>query len=55
MSGEEQLLDLIEQGIVGHGGDLGGWTRRDGETLQLFDGRVTLRAEWSSRVSTRTS
>src|SRR5262249_40435128 len=25
--------------------DLGGWTRRGDDTLQLFDGRVTLRAE----------
>ncbi|WP_254507344.1 DUF6348 family protein [Anatilimnocola floriformis] len=40
----EHLLELIEDGIAEHGGDLGGWTRRDGDTLQLFDGRVTLRA-----------
>lgn len=40
-----RLLEIIEDGIVQHGGDLDGWTRRDDETLQLFDGRVTLRAE----------
>jgi hypothetical protein len=45
MSDSNRLLELIENGIVGHGGDLGGWTRRDGDALQLFDGRVTLRAE----------
>ena len=45
MSDAIRLLELIEAGIVEHGGDLGGWTRRDSETLQLFDGRVTLRAE----------
>ena len=31
--------------MVEHGGDLGGWTRRSDDTLQIFDGRVTLRAE----------
>lgn len=45
MSDTARLLELIEEGIVGHGGDLGGWTRLDDELLQLFDGRVTLRAE----------
>jgi hypothetical protein len=45
MSESEQLLELIETGIVEHGGDLGGWTRRADDGLQLFDGRVTLRAE----------
>lgn len=45
MSDTERLLEQIEEGIVAHGGDLGGWTRRHEETLQLFDGRVTLRAE----------
>ena len=30
MSGADRLLDLIEAGIVHHGGDLGGWTRRKG-------------------------
>ena len=44
----DRLLELIEEGIVAHGGDLGGWTRRDGDTLQLFDGRVSLRAEISA-------
>ncbi len=43
MSDSERLLELIENGIVEHGGDLGGWTRRVEDTLQLFDGRVTLR------------
>ena len=41
----DRLLDLIEEGVVEHGGDLGGWTRRHEDALQLFDGRVTLRAE----------
>jgi hypothetical protein len=45
MSDSERLLDLIEKGVVEHGGDLGGWTRHVDDTLQLFDGRVTLRAE----------
>lgn len=45
MADADQLLELIEEGIVEHGGDLGGWTRLSEETLQLFDGRVTLRAE----------
>lgn len=45
MSEAKRLLELIEEGIVQHGGDLGGWTRRTEDTLQLFDGRVTLRAE----------
>lgn len=45
MSDPHRLLELIEEGIVAHGGDLGGWTRRGDDTLQLFDGRVTLRAE----------
>ncbi|MEZ6143482.1 MAG: hypothetical protein R3B84_23175 [Zavarzinella sp.] len=44
MSDEEFLLDEIEKGIIAHGGDLGGWTKREDDTLQLFDGRVTLRA-----------
>jgi len=45
MSDSEDLLALIERGVVEHGGDLGGWTRRSDDALQLFDGRVTLRAE----------
>ncbi len=45
MSDSERLLERIEEGIVEHGGDLGGWTRRIDGMLQLFDGRVTLRAE----------
>jgi hypothetical protein len=44
MSDSDQLLELIEKGVVEHGGDLGGWTRRADGALQLFDGRVTLRA-----------
>ena len=47
MAEAERLLELIEDAIVKHGGDLGGWTRRNDETLQLFDGRVSLRAEVS--------
>jgi hypothetical protein len=45
MADSERLLELIETCVVEHGGDLGGWTRRTNDTLQLFDGRVTLRAE----------
>ncbi|MBV9928538.1 MAG: hypothetical protein JOZ96_26215 [Acidobacteria bacterium] len=45
MDNSERLLELIELGVVEHGGDLGGRTRLSGGTLQLFDGRVTLRAE----------
>ncbi len=45
MSDSERLLELIEEGIVAHAGDLGGWTRLDNDVLQLFDGRVALRAE----------
>jgi hypothetical protein len=45
MTGEARLLELIEERIVEHGGDLGGWTARSGEELKIFDGRVTLRAE----------
>jgi hypothetical protein len=45
MSDADDLLDLIEKSVVEHGGDFGGWTRRDENRLQLFDGRVTLRAE----------
>lgn len=43
MSDEAGLvLDTIEDGIVSHGGDLGGWTKRDDDRLLLFDGRATL-------------
>ncbi len=45
MTESEDLLELIERAVVEHGGDLGGWTRRDDGVLQLFDGRLTLRAE----------
>lgn len=45
MSESKRLLELIDNGVVAHGGDLGGWTRISDDTLQLFDGRVTLRAE----------
>ena len=45
MSEATHLLDLIEERIVAHGGDLGGWTARDGDELKIFDGRVALRAE----------
>jgi hypothetical protein len=45
MSHADLLLERIEDGIVAHGGDLGGWTHRGDGTLQLFDGRVTLRAQ----------
>ncbi len=45
MSDSQRLLEQIEEGIVAHGGDLGGWTRLDDGELKLFDGRVALRAE----------
>jgi hypothetical protein len=45
MPDSDRLLELIEKGVVEHGGDLGGWTRRADDALQLFDGRVTLRAD----------
>jgi hypothetical protein len=45
MSESERLLELIEKGVTEHGGDLGGWTRRIDDALQLFNGRVTLRAK----------
>jgi hypothetical protein len=54
MSDSEQLLEIIEQGIVEHGGDLGGWTRRADDRLQLFDGRVTLRCEIKEAGPART-
>ncbi len=44
VAGPGRLLERIEECLVGHGGDLGGWTRLEGEALQIFDGRVTLRA-----------
>lgn len=45
MSESTRLLALIEERIVEHGGDLGGWTARSADELKLFDGRITLRAE----------
>lgn len=45
MSPTARLLELIEERIVAHGGDLGGWTAHAGETLKIFDGRVSLGAE----------
>jgi hypothetical protein len=45
MSESQQLLELIERFVFEHGGDLGGSTRHIDDALQLFDGRVTLRAE----------
>jgi len=39
---EHQLLEFIEEGIVTHGGELGGWTQLFDGNLKLFDGRVTL-------------
>jgi hypothetical protein len=55
MSDSNRLLELIEMGIAQHGGDLGGWTRRFDDTLQLFDGRVTLRAELKEGAPTGTN
>jgi hypothetical protein len=53
MSESQQLLELIDRSVVEHGGDLGGWTRLVGDTLQLFDSRVTLRAEIKDPVSSQ--
>ncbi|MHB1557648.1 MAG: hypothetical protein ACYC61_09230 [Isosphaeraceae bacterium] len=53
MSDSQRLLERIEEGIVAHGGDLGGWTRLDDGELKLFDGRVSLRAEVSEFGSER--
>ena len=44
MSHEHPLLEKLEQGVVEHGGDLGGWTKLDSESLKLFDGRVAIGA-----------
>lgn len=45
MANEHDLLQQIEEGLVAHGGDLGGWTKLADDHLKIFDGRVTLRAE----------
>lgn len=42
---EHQLLEYIEEGIVAHDGDLGGWTQLFDGQLKLFDGRITLTGE----------
>jgi hypothetical protein len=55
MSDADRLLGLVEDAIVAHGGDLGGWTKHEEHTLQLFDGRVTLRAELRDYDPTRES
>jgi hypothetical protein len=44
MADSERLLEWIERGVVEQGGDLGG-RRQSDDALQLFDGRVILRAE----------
>ena len=49
---EQRLLELIEEGITLHGGDLGGWTQLSDEGLKLFDGRVTVRVELSDAKPT---
>jgi hypothetical protein len=53
MSSANRLLELIEDGVLEHGGDLGGWTLRGENELRLFDGRATLRAELRERESPR--
>lgn len=45
MSEAARLLKLIEERIVDHGGELGGWTAFSNDELKLFDGQITLRAE----------
>ncbi|QDU57312.1 hypothetical protein [Aeoliella mucimassa] len=44
MSDSRRLLELIEEGIAQHQGDLDGWTMLDEDQLELFDGRATLTA-----------
>ncbi|WP_422929123.1 hypothetical protein [Singulisphaera sp. PoT] len=44
-SQSQRLLELLEECLVEHGGDLGGWTKLEEGALQIFDGRVTLRVE----------
>jgi hypothetical protein len=53
LSSADRLLEHIEEGIVKHGGDLGGWTRRYDDALQLFDGRITVRAELNEQEQSR--
>ncbi len=45
MTQSEQLLENIEECLNQHGGDLGGWTRLSDDCLQIFDGRVSLKAK----------
>jgi hypothetical protein len=45
VSESARLLELIEEGIATHGGDLGGWTARSGAEARLFDGRISVRVE----------
>ncbi|MBS0264240.1 MAG: hypothetical protein JSS02_20045, partial [Planctomycetes bacterium] len=51
MSDAVRLLEQIEEQILAHGGDLGGWTRLADGALQLFDGRVTLTVVIPEQVS----
>ncbi|MFO1064310.1 MAG: hypothetical protein U0892_10645 [Pirellulales bacterium] len=46
MSERRAILEIIEQMIVEHGGDLGGWTQLEDDRLKLFDGRITLHIEF---------
>src|ERR1051325_950430 len=55
MSNSQRLLELIEKLVVEHGGDLGGWTSHVEGGLQLFDGRVTLRARVEDTDSSKTN
>ena len=45
MSDDLDLLNKIEEGLVAHGGDLGGWTKVEAESLKIFDGRVSLKVD----------
>ena len=47
MSDEHALLCAIEDALNQHGGDLGGWTKLNEQSCQIFAGRVTLKAEIS--------
>jgi len=45
MTEREQLLELIEDAVTDHGGDLGGWTKLGDGELRLFDGRATVHVD----------
>ena len=52
MSHSQTLLSLIQGAIDAHAGDLSGATKLDGDRLQIFDGRATLRADVDTSLET---